>query len=210
MGDADIETSNLVFVAGNIGAGKSTTSSRLSSALGGRLVTEQTDTNPYLARFYDDMRRWTLHVDVHFLAERTLTVGREYRPGGVPTVFDRCYLEGAVFAEVAHGSGLATDDERGTFTTLLDSFATVLPAPAALVYLRAEPDILLDRVKSRGRGYESGITLDYLQALQEAYDRWIDGYTGSPVIVVDSGAVDLREDEALGDVVRRVRARLTG
>ncbi|GLY29838.1 deoxynucleoside kinase [Kineosporia sp. NBRC 101731] len=206
--DADIQTSNLVFVAGNIGAGKSTTSSRLSSALAGRLVTEPADTNPYLDRFYGDMRRWTFHVDVHFLAERTLTVGREYRPGGVPTVFDRSYLEGAVFAAVAHDGGLATNDERATFTTLLDSFATVLPAPAALVYLRAEPDVLLERVKSRGRGYESGISLDYLQALHEAYDRWIDGYTGSPVIVVDTGTVDLREDEALDDVVRRVSAHL--
>jgi deoxyadenosine/deoxycytidine kinase len=95
-------SSNLVYVAGNIGAGKSTTSGRLSAALGGRLVTEQTETNPYLPAFYEDMRRWTFHVDVHFLAERVAAVGREYRPGGAPTVFDRCYLEGSIFASVAH------------------------------------------------------------------------------------------------------------
>ncbi len=88
------QPSNLVYVAGNIGAGKSTTSTRLASALGGRLITEQTETNPYLPAFYGDMRRWTFHVDVHFLAERVATVGQEYHPGGPTTVFDRCYLEG--------------------------------------------------------------------------------------------------------------------
>lgn len=105
------QPSNLVYVAGNIGAGKSTTSTRLASALGGRLITEQTETNPYLPAFYGDMRRWTFHVDVHFLAERVATVGQEYHPGGPTTVFDRCYLEGSVFASVAHAGGLATDDE---------------------------------------------------------------------------------------------------
>ncbi|GLY29834.1 hypothetical protein Kisp02_31990 [Kineosporia sp. NBRC 101731] len=37
----------------------------------------------------------------------------------------------------------------------------------------------------------------------------VDGYTGSPVMVVDAEVVDLREDDALGDVVRRVSACLT-
>jgi deoxyadenosine/deoxycytidine kinase len=200
------DSSNLVYVAGNIGAGKSTTSSRLSAALGGRLVTEQTDTNPYLPAFYDDMRKWTFHVDVHFLAERVAAVGHEYRPGGAPTVFDRCYLEGAVFASVAHDGGLSTDDEWTTFTLLLNSFDSFLPGPAALVYLRAEPEQLLERVKSRGRGYETGITLEYLGALQDAYDRWITTYAAAPVIIVDSGRVDLREDEALGRLVTEIAA----
>lgn len=207
---ADIETSNLVYVAGNIGAGKSTASSRLSSALGGRLVTEQTDTNPYLPAFYDDMRRWTFHVDVHFLAERAAAVGREFRPGAPPTVFDRCYLEGAIFASVAHDGGLATDDEWATFSLLLSSFEALLPPPAVLVYLRAEPARLLQRVQGRGHGYESGMTLEYLQALQTGYDRWIAGYTASPVIVVDTEQVDLRESEALARLVQEVTARLVG
>jgi deoxyadenosine/deoxycytidine kinase len=56
---------------------------------------------------------------------------------------------------------------------VLRSFDALLPAPAVLVHLRADPDLLLERVRSRGRGYETGITLDYLQALQEAYDQWI-------------------------------------
>ncbi len=201
------QPSNLVYVAGNIGAGKSTTSTRLASALGGRLITEQTETNPYLPAFYGDMRRWTFHVDVHFLAERVATVGQEYHPGGPTTVFDRCYLEGSVFASVAHAGGLATDDEWATFSLLLGSFDALLPAPAALVYLRAEPDQLLERVKSRGREYETGMTLGYLQDLQDAYDEWIAGYTAAPVIAVDTGRVDLREDERLRELVEEVTAR---
>jgi deoxyadenosine/deoxycytidine kinase len=89
---------------------------------------------------------------------------------------------------------------------LLNSFDSLLPGPAALVYLRTEPEQLLERVRSRGRGYETGITADYLQALQDAYDRWITTYTAAPVIVVDTGRVDLREDGALTRLVTEVSA----
>ncbi len=51
------------------------------------------------------------------------------------------------------------------------------------------------------------MTLGYLQDLQDAYDEWIAGYTAAPVIAVDTGRVDLREDERLRELVEEVTAR---
>jgi deoxyadenosine/deoxycytidine kinase len=181
-------------VAGNIAAGKSTACRFLRQALGAGLVEENVGRNPYLDQFYADMRRWSFHVDVHFLTLRCGTVLREFRPAGAPTVFDRCYLEGSVFAAVAYASGLVSPQERATFELLVATFDSLLPPPGALVYLSAEPPALLRRVQERGRPYEHGMSLNYLTALQEEYERWFEAYDRSPKIRVETSTVDLRHD----------------
>jgi deoxyadenosine/deoxycytidine kinase len=186
--------SNLIYVAGNIAAGKSTTCRFLQQALGAGLVGENVGRNPYLERFYTDMARWSFHVDVHFLTLRCGAVLREFRPGGTPTIFDRCYLEGSVFAAVAYAAGLVSFEERATFELLLETFDSLLPPPGVLVYLSAEPPALLRRVKERGRPYEHDMSLDYLRALQEEYERWFEAYERSPKVRVETGAVNLRDD----------------
>ncbi len=188
--------SNLIYVAGNIAAGKSTACRLLQQALGASLVEEDVGRNPYLDRFYADMARWSFHVDVHFLTLRCGTVLREFRPGGAPAVFDRCYLEGSVFAAVACAAGLVSPEERATFELLLETFDSLLPPPGVLVYLSADPAALLRRVRQRGRPYEHDLSLGYLQALQEEYVRWFQGYQRSPKIRVETSAVDLRRDVA--------------
>lgn len=186
--------SNLIYVAGNIAAGKSTFCRLLQQALGASLVEENVGRNPYLDRFYTDMARWSFHVDVHFLTLRCGAVRREFRPGGAPAVFDRCYLEGSVFAAVAYATGQVSTEERATFELLLDTFDSLLPPPGVLVYLSAEPPALLRRVADRGRPYEHDMSLDYLRALQEEYERWFETYERSPKIRVETGAADLRSD----------------
>jgi deoxyadenosine/deoxycytidine kinase len=201
--------SNLVYVAGNIAAGKSTCCRLLQPALGASLVEENVGRNPYLDQFYADMARWSFHVDVHFLTLRCGTVLREFRPGGAPAIFDRCYLEGSVFAAVAYAAGLVSPEERATFELLLGTFDSLLPPPAVLVYLSAEPPALLRRVRERGRPYERDLSLAYLSALQEEYERWFQAYDRSPKIRVDTSAADLRHDVTAAQAIAgEIAARL--
>lgn len=188
--------SNLVYVAGNIAAGKSTACRLLQQALGASLVEENVGRNPYLDRFYADMARWSFQVDVHFLTLRAAAVRREFRPGGAPVIFDRCYLEGSVFSAVAYAAGLVSAEERATFELLLETLDSLLPPPGVLVYLSAEPSALLKRVRERGRRYEQDLSLAYLQALQDEYEHWFEAYQRSPKIRVETSVVDLRRDAA--------------
>jgi deoxyadenosine/deoxycytidine kinase len=202
--------SNLIFVAGNIASGKSTTSRLLQQALAGKVVAEDVAGNPYLRTFYTDMARWSFHVDVHFLAARARDVLHQYQPGGTPTIFDRCYLEGAIFASISYASGLVSDEERTTFNLLLDTVHEALPRAGALVYLSAEPETLLRRVKRRGRLYEQNMPLQYLVALQNEYDAWFDRYDESPKVRLDTQDVDLRQDnEALRALAAQVAALIS-
>ncbi len=59
-----------VAIAGNIGAGKTTLSTKLGKHFNWDIHYEDTDDNPYLSDFYDDMKRWSFHLQIYFLNSR--------------------------------------------------------------------------------------------------------------------------------------------
>lgn len=102
-------------------------------------------------------------------------------------------MEGSVFAGVAAAQGLVDSEEHETYTMLLQTLHAALPKPAALIYMRATPNTLLERVRQRGRPFEQDMPLDYLQDLQRHYDNWAADYRDAPVLRLDSDAQDFRK-----------------
>lgn len=69
-----------IAIAGNMGVGKSALTALLSERLGWEPFYEAVDDNPYLADFYKDMKKWSFHSQMFFLARKL----RYYR-----TILDR-------------------------------------------------------------------------------------------------------------------------
>ena len=59
-----------IAIAGNIGSGKTTLTELLAKQFKWNSMFEQDDDNPYLANFYDDMRRWSFNLQIYFLNKR--------------------------------------------------------------------------------------------------------------------------------------------
>jgi len=59
-----------IVISGNIGAGKTTLSQKLSEHFNWVVNYESTDDNPYLEDFYSDMGRWSFNLQVYFLNSR--------------------------------------------------------------------------------------------------------------------------------------------
>ena len=58
--------------------------------------------------------------------------------------------------------------------------------PNVIVYLDVKPSRSLERVRMRERGVESGITLEYLEALYQEYEKFLGDVSRTvPVIRVD-------------------------
>ncbi len=165
-----------VSIAGNIGSGKSSLTKLLSERFGWIPFFESVDDNPYLKDFYADMKRWSFHLQVYFLSNRFKNHQR-ISEMSASVVQDRSIYEDVeIFARNLHEMGNMSDRDYESYRELFGIMVTYLRRPDLLIYLRANIDTLLRQIKLRGRGFEQGITREYLNRLNTSYEDWISRY----------------------------------
>jgi len=198
----------LVSIAGNIGVGKTTLTQLLGEHLGWRTFFEQVIDNPYLADFYADMHRWSFSLQVYFFTHR-FGMFQEMVASNVSCVQDRTVYEDLeIFARTLNRQGFLDDRDYQNYRTLFEKMIGFLPPPDLIIYRRASPEFLLERIRSRGRGFEQGITLEYLRGLHEAYEDWISrAATTMSVLTLDAEECDLYCPEDVARVLQLVRER---
>lgn len=180
-----------IAVEGLIGAGKTTLTKRLAGEWNGRVVLEEFDDNPFLPRFYEHPERYAFAVELSFLAQRYHQLKRvtEQDLFSACTIADYSLGKSMVFANVT-----LPPDEMALFMDLYDIMYGDLPRPELIVYLYMDMDRVRSRIRTRGRSYEQGIELDYLERLQQRYLDHFQKLSGQRVVVVDLKEHDLRED----------------
>jgi len=197
-----------MVVEGPIGAGKTSLAQRLAARMGAELLLEQPAENPFLARFYQDMPRYALQTQLFFLFQRAKQIEPLAQTDMFrrPTVSDFLLDKDPLFARVTLSS-----DEFALYQRIYDALRPHAPAPDLVVYLQAQPAILVDRVRRRAAPFERGISDDYLALLAESYARFFYHYDASPVLIVNSENLNFveREDdfELLVAQIRGMKSR---
>jgi deoxyadenosine/deoxycytidine kinase len=204
-------TKRLVIVAGNIGAGKTSLAERLCERMGWRCAFESVSDNPYLADFYKDMREWSFHLQIFFLghrAEQYLQMTKE--PQSV--IFDRTiYEDEYIFARALHHMGNVDERDYLSYRRVFDLITSQLPPPDLLIYLKAPVQVLMNRIHSRARSIETGITEEYLSLLESFYDDWLKSFDVCPVLTIRSDDLDfVHKPQHLDVVVKRIQDILVG
>jgi deoxyadenosine/deoxycytidine kinase len=204
-------TKGFIVVAGNIGAGKTSLTERVGARLGLHMDYESVADNPYLADFYADMSVWAFHLQVFFLghrAEQHLRLARA--PQGA--ICDRSlYEDYHIFSRALQRLGHLHERDLNAYRRLFDLVVGQLPAPDLLLYLKASPATLLDRIRRRGRGIETGITADYLALLNTLYDEWLASFDLCPVLTIPADSLDFVNKPAHFElVVAKIQEKLSG
>jgi deoxyadenosine/deoxycytidine kinase len=198
-------------IAGNIGSGKTTLTSRLEKHFGWEAHYEDADDNPYLNDFYEDMQRWSFNLQVYFLRSRFHQIV-DIRQSGKNVIQDRTIYEDAfIFAPNLHAMGLMTTRDFNNYMDLFKLISGFIQPPDLLIYLRASVPTLVHQIQKRGRDYENAIRLDYLKRLNERYEAWISSYTEGKLLIIDVDNNNFPEvPEDLGTIFNAIQAEVAG
>ncbi len=198
-----------VAIEGVIGVGKTTLARTLKPAFRSGLLLEVFEENPFLSDFYSDRNRYAFQTQIFFLLScyhqqrRTVTEMLSQQPH---LLADYTFEKDALFARIN-----LSGDELDMYYRVHEALAEKIIPPDLIVYLRADTDVLMQRIALRDRPYERNMEREYIKELGQAYDDFFsDGQTRrSPVLWIDTNQLDfVRNLEDLAWVENRIRQTL--
>jgi deoxyadenosine/deoxycytidine kinase len=200
-----------IAICGNIGSGKTTLAGMLAKHYGWYAEMESVEDNPYLADFYEDMKRWSFHLQIYFLNSRFNQIKR-IRESKKSTIQDRTIYEDAyIFAANLYKSKFLNDRDYSSYLTLFQSMIQHVQPPDLLVYLKADIPKLVYQIEKRGRSYENAIRLDYLKNLNQHYNEWISSYKESKLLIIDMNDKDfVNNPDHFSVIVSKIDVEING
>lgn len=197
-----------IAIEGVIGVGKTTLARLLQPAFQSSLLLEVFEENPFLSDFYADRERYAFQTQIFFLLSRYYQQRRaapQILSDGSSLISDYTFEKDALFARIN-----LKGDELEMYYKVHEALAEKIPPPDLIVYLRASPEVLMQRIAFRDRPYERNMELGYIEELHEAYEEFFgDKHQGSPVMVIDTSHLDfVRNPEDLQSVENRLRLAL--
>lgn len=189
-----IEQTDLRYIAveGVIGAGKTTLAKMLGETLGGRVVLEQFEENPFLKDFYKDPDRYAFQTQIFFL----LTRYKQQRNLSQPDLFHRFLVTDYIFEKDKIFAYLnLQDEELKLYETLVNSIEHNIVQPDLVVYLQSSVPRLMHNIRHRARSYEEPMEESYIRDLNEAYNYFFFRYKASPLLIVNSAELDFVNNE---------------
>ena len=201
-----MERPRYIAIDGPIGAGKTTLASLLVERLGGRLVAEPIEENPFLVGFYEDRRKFAFQTQLFFLLSRFQQQQTLFQQDlfGQITVADYLFAKDRIFAALNLEA-----NELALYEQIFALLGGRIAKPDLVIYLQARQEVLQSRIRRRGRPFERHLEPEYLDALAKAYNDFFFHYDEAPLLVVNTSDIDLGVDadaDALLSVIRRHRS----
>jgi deoxyguanosine kinase len=195
-------------IEGVIGVGKTTLARMLQPRFESNLLLEVFEENPFLGDFYSDRARYAFQTQIFFLLSRYQQQRKSVREmlnNGKPLISDYTFEKDSLFARIN-----ITGDELDMYYRVHEALAEKIPAPDLTVYLRADTDLLMQRITLRDRPYERAMERSYIDELNRAYDRFfLEDHRRLNVLVIDTNPLDfVRNPDDFTGIENRIRQAL--
>lgn len=195
-----------IVVEGPIGVGKTSLCNILSQRTQGRMVLEVVEENPFLANFYQDRQKFAFQTQLFFLLSRY----KQQQELMQQDLFSSVTISDYLFAKDRIFACLTLDpNELALYDRVFEALGTRVTKPDLVIYLQARMDVLMARIKKRGREFERKFDAGYLEELCKAYNEFFFHYSETPLLVINTSDIDFVNNEAdlenLLSVIRRHR-----
>jgi len=191
-----------IVVEGPLGVGKTSLAGLLAERLKGLAVLEEPEDNPFLPGFYKDPDKHAFQTQIFFLLRRyqhCLEIGQM-------DLFRRVVIADFLFEKDRIFASLNLDEnEFWLYEQIFGLLRGRIPIPDLVIFLQARTEVLHERIKKRGRKYEKSISMEYLEAVNQAFNEFFFHYKDSPLLVVNASDIDfVHVPEDLDDLIREM------
>lgn len=187
-----------IVVEGPIGSGKTTLARMLADKFSTQLLSEKAEENPFLARFYQDAKRYALPTQLFFLFQRSRQIDdvNQMDMFSQPVTADFFLEKDPLFARLN-----LNEEEYALYHQIYHHLQLKSPKPDLVIYLQTPVDALSERITERNIKYEADIPYEYIERLSNAYSEFFHTYDAAPVLIVNNQKLNIIKDESALDLL---------
>ena len=194
-------------IDGPIGVGKTTLVDMLVRRFDAVKVLEDPN-NPFLPDFYQDRPGAAFQTQLYFILQRFKQqkdlIQRELFHKLL--IADYTFQKDRIFAYLTLG-----DDELLLYDKLYTLLEPQIATPDLVLYLTADVDTCMARIKKRQRSFERELSPEYMSELLDAYNHYYHYYNRSPLLVVDTRNLNFpQRPEDFEQLVAQIRRPIRG
>jgi deoxyguanosine kinase len=182
---------NRIEICGGIASGKTTFASLFGST-NLDIFLENFQENPFWKSFYEDPVAFSFETEITFLLQHYHQIKVGSKKG------EAFICDFSLFLDLAYADVTLSCRKYDIFQEVYQEILRDLCFPDLLVFLECNAEIQLERIISRGRKPEVSITLEYLNAVNEALVKRVAEFSKkSQILIIDSGQQDFVSDEII-------------
>ncbi len=178
-----------IAIEGVIGAGKTTLAKFLADHYQAKLLLEEFEDNPFLAKFYQEKDKFSFPLELSFLASRYHQVKNQIEKRDLfqeTIISDFVLYKSLVFASIN-----LKGDELDLYKKLFQIMFQQIPVPDLTIFIYHTTESLRKNIMLRGREYEMGIEESYLEQLNENYLSYFKQLSQHRIVIIDGKDYDI-------------------
>ena len=200
-----------IAIEGPIGIGKTSLAKKVSTHFGYHLLNEIVEENPFLDKFYDDIDAWSFQTEMFFLCNRFKQLEdleANYLTQNKPVVADYHIFKNMIFAKRT-----LPQDKYDKYEQIYQILTKDMPKPNMIIYIHADLDTIMKRIKQRGRELEHNIQREYIKQLAEDYENYLtvfeQQHPETPVIRINGDDLDfIKQQDDLDHILNIIDQQL--
>jgi deoxyguanosine kinase len=197
-----------IVIEGPLGVGKTSLAQMLAEKMTGQTLMEDVEENPFLVNFYQDPQKYGFQTQIFFLLRRY----KQAQAIGQMDLFNRVVISDYLFDKDRIFAQVNLDDnEFWLYEQLFQILRKRLTPPDLVLFLQANTDVLMERIKKRNRKYERSINYKYLEKINQAFNDFFFHFSECPLLVVNASEIDfVHVPEDFENLVEQVKKMKSG